>query len=125
MKKLLASENNVKCQLISKGNNTENARVLLRILNRANVLNNFFFRATTATAQSNARTLRQSLSRNEHIQGKVEVQLHLFLTSALDRGQCSSARPGERTPVPLNGRLAGPQIRSEHFGNEINLLPQP
>jgi len=30
--------------------------------------------------------------------GKVEVQLHAFLTSALDGGELSASRPGRFTP---------------------------
>ena len=91
MKKLLASAKNVKCKLISKGNNTENEWALLRILTCASVLKQFFFfRATTASASSNARTLRHSLSREWKHTGKEGVQLHSFLPSALDRGQWSN-----------------------------------
>ena len=55
---------------------------------------------------------------SRHIEG-VEVQLHWFLTSALDRGERLTSRPGHFTPrkeprYPLNTKVCGPQSR---FGN--------
>jgi hypothetical protein len=55
--------------------------------------------------------------------GGVEVQLHSFLTSALDGGEWSASRPYRFTPekeyrYPLNRRLGGPQSRSGRFGEE-------
>jgi len=45
--------------------------------------------------------------------GGVEIQLHAFLTSALDEGECSVSRPSPFTPrYPLDRRLCGPQSRS-------------
>jgi hypothetical protein len=53
--------------------------------------------------------------------GGMEVYIHVFLTSALDEGQCSLSRHGHFTPrgrVPpplpyqLNRRLSGPQSQS-------------
>jgi hypothetical protein len=44
-----------------------------------------------------------------------------FLTSALDGGEWSASRPGERTPLyPLYRRLGGPQSRSGHRGYRKN-----
>ena len=54
------------------------------------------------------------------------VQLHSFLTLALDRGVsftlylCTN-----RSPHLLNRRLGGPQSWSGRFGEEKNLLPLP
>jgi hypothetical protein len=50
------------------------------------------------------------------------------LTSAADRGEGSSSRPGRFTPrreprYPLNRRLGGPQSRSGNLGEEKNLFP--
>ena len=55
----------------------------------------------------------------------VPVELHSFLTSALDRGKQSTSCPGLFTPRqepqhPLNRRLGG---QSGHFGNKKNLFP--
>jgi hypothetical protein len=60
--------------------------------------------------------------------GGVEVQLHVFLTTALDVGEWSALRPGhlyphgKRSRYPLDRRLLGPQSRSGH-GDEKILLP--
>lgn len=58
----------------------------------------------------------------------VEVWLHAFLTSALDGGEWSAFRPGrfipgERTPVPINRRLGGPQWLCGSFRAEEKHLP--
>jgi hypothetical protein len=59
----------------------------------------------------------------------VEIQLHLFLTAALDGGEWSASCPGrfnlrERTCSHLiNVRVGWFQSQSEHFGNEENFLP--
>jgi hypothetical protein len=44
----------------------------------------------------------------------LELQLHTFLTSALDCGEWSASRPC----YPLDRRLGGPQRRSERRGEE-------
>jgi hypothetical protein len=49
--------------------------------------------------------------------GGVDVQIHVFLTSALVEDEWSASRPGRFTPekeppVPLARRLGGPHIRS-------------
>jgi hypothetical protein len=51
----------------------------------------------------------------------VEVQLHAFLTSALDGGEWSVSRPQGKSPwYPLDRRLGGPQGRSGRGGEEKN-----
>ena len=60
----------------------------------------------------------------------VEVQLHSFLTSALDGSVWSVyARPldprGKSPRYPMNKRLGEPMSRSGLFGKEKNLLPLP
>jgi hypothetical protein len=48
----------------------------------------------------------------------MDLQLHAFLTSALDGGKWPASRPGRFTPgerdrwYPLDRRLGGPQSRS-------------
>jgi hypothetical protein len=59
---------------------------------------------------------------------KVEVQLHTFLTSALDTGQWLTSRPdrfapGKEPQYPLNWRLNGPQNQSGRFEEKKNYLP--
>jgi hypothetical protein len=60
--------------------------------------------------------------------GGVEVQLHAFLTSALDGGEWLASRPGRYIPVvtdpvyPLGRRLGGPQRRSGRSGEEKHFL---
>jgi hypothetical protein len=50
--------------------------------------------------------------------GRVDVWIHIFLTSALAGGEWSASRPGRFTPggnnprYPLDRRLGGPQSRS-------------
>jgi hypothetical protein len=46
----------------------------------------------------------------------VEVELHLFLASALDGGEWSASSPGPW--YPLGRRLGGPQSRSGRGGEE-------
>jgi len=51
----------------------------------------------------------------------VEVQLHSFLTLALDQGESLNSRPGHCSPrnetrYQLNMRLGGPQSWYEHSG---------
>jgi len=54
----------------------------------------------------------------------VEIQLHAFLTSALDGGEWSSAHPGHFTPrYSLDRRLGGPQNHSGCSGEEKNSQP--
>jgi hypothetical protein len=55
--------------------------------------------------------------------GGVDVQIHVFLTSALVGGEWSDSRPGRFTPgksprYPLDRRLGGPQNRSGGHGKE-------
>jgi hypothetical protein len=55
--------------------------------------------------------------------GGVEVQLHAFLTLALDGGERLASRPDRfnsraRAPVPLDRRLGGPQSQSGGGGEE-------
>jgi hypothetical protein len=54
--------------------------------------------------------------------GGVEVQLRVFLTSALDGGEWSASRPrrftpGKKAPVSIAWRLGGPQNGSGHGGD--------
>ena len=53
-----------------------------------------------------------------------EVQLHSFLTSAIDGGQRSATCPGRYTPEPIE-QVTGwaPEVWS--FEEEKNLLPMP
>jgi hypothetical protein len=61
----------------------------------------------------------------------VEVQLHAFLTSALDGGEWSASRPGRFTPQGMNPwylldrMLGGPQSRSGCGGEEKNSQTPP
>jgi hypothetical protein len=53
-----------------------------------------------------------------------------FLTSAVDRGEWLTSRPGRFKPgrdsrYPLKRRLGWPQRRSGHFRREEDLLPVP
>jgi hypothetical protein len=63
--------------------------------------------------------------------GGVEVELHAFLTSALDVGKWVASRPGRFTPgetaplYPLDKRLGGPQSRSGRGSEEKEVLPLP
>jgi hypothetical protein len=56
--------------------------------------------------------------------GGVDVQIHIFLTSALIGGKWSASRIGRFTPrgnsprYPLDRRLGGPQSRSGRRGEE-------
>jgi hypothetical protein len=57
--------------------------------------------------------------------GGVEIELHAFLTAALNGG---TSRPslfamGKRPRYPLDRRLGGPQSRSGHGGEEKNSQP--
>jgi len=59
--------------------------------------------------------------------GGAEVQLHSFLTSAMDGGGSLISGPGRFTPAeehlyPLNWRPGGTQNRSGLFGEEKNFL---
>jgi hypothetical protein len=54
--------------------------------------------------------------------GGVDVQFHVFLASALVRGDWSASRPGrftsgEKPRYPLDKRLGGPQNRSGQYGD--------
>jgi hypothetical protein len=58
----------------------------------------------------------------------MDVQIHVFLTSALDGDELSVSRPGRFTLVidpryPLDRRLVGPQNRAERRGEEKNYVP--
>jgi hypothetical protein len=61
----------------------------------------------------------------------VDVQLHAFLTSALDGGELSASRPGRFTSqgkspwYPLDRRLGEPQSRSGRGGEEKNSQSPP
>jgi hypothetical protein len=54
----------------------------------------------------------------------MEIELHAFLTSALEGGEWSASRRGRFTPrgntsrYPMDRRLGGPQSRSERSGEE-------
>jgi hypothetical protein len=56
--------------------------------------------------------------------GGLDVEIHIFLTSALAGAELSASRPGrftlgERAPwYPLDRRLSGPQSRSGRRGDE-------
>jgi len=58
----------------------------------------------------------------------VEIQLHLFLTLALHKGERSSTVPaalllGKALWYPLNRRLSRPQSQSGHSGEENIFFP--
>jgi hypothetical protein len=54
----------------------------------------------------------------------VEVQLHTFLTSALDGDVWSDSYTGQFTHLyPLDSRLGGPQWLSGHSGKEKMSAP--
>jgi hypothetical protein len=58
---------------------------------------------------------------------EVEVRLHLFLSSVVEEGDCSTSRSGrlasgENPGKTLNMSLGVPQSRSESFG-EVKSLP--
>jgi hypothetical protein len=62
--------------------------------------------------------------------GRVEVQLHLFGTSAQDGGVCLfhppptvSLPPEKESRHLLNRKLGGPQSRSVCYGEKKNRLP--
>jgi hypothetical protein len=64
----------------------------------------------------------------------VDIQIHVFLTPALVRGELSASRPGRFTPrgksprYPLDRRLSGPQNRSLRRGASTGTrtpTPQP
>jgi hypothetical protein len=64
----------------------------------------------------------------EKTYGRVKVQLHVFLTSALDgsellasRSGCFTAR-GKSPRYPLDGRLGGPQSRNAICGEKSNSI---
>jgi hypothetical protein len=61
--------------------------------------------------------------------GGVDVQIHIFLNSALAGGELSASRPGRFTPggksprYPLDRKLDGPQSRSGRRREEKILDP--
>jgi hypothetical protein len=67
--------------------------------------------------------------------GGVDVQIYVFLTSALVGVEWSASHPGRFTPIypiqwvlealqyPLNRRLGGPHIWPGRRGEEKNLVP--
>jgi hypothetical protein len=60
--------------------------------------------------------------------GVVDVEIHIFLTSALAGGEWSASRPGRFTPgkeprYSLDRRLDGPQSRYGRRGEEK--IPDP
>jgi len=62
--------------------------------------------------------------------GRVEVQLHPFLTLALEEvsqqlNPSGCFTPREQPWYLLNRRLDGPQSQSGHFREDRNLLPLP
>jgi len=63
--------------------------------------------------------------------GRVELQFHTFLTSALDRSEWSASCPssftlgGKNPYCTLNSRLGGPQSWSEHGGKEKKIPSLP
>jgi hypothetical protein len=57
--------------------------------------------------------------------GKVKVQLHVFLTSALYRDEWPLHPGGKDTRYPLDRRLGGPQSRSGRGGEVKNSHPLP
>jgi hypothetical protein len=63
------------------------------------------------------------------VTGVVDVQIHVFLTSALVEGEWSASRPGrfatgERAPrYTLGSKLGGPQSQSGRHGEEKILDP--
>jgi hypothetical protein len=50
--------------------------------------------------------------------GRVEVQLHAFLISSLNRGEWRASRPGRLTPVE---RASGTYLRGGRVGTRIDL----
>jgi hypothetical protein len=57
---------------------------------------------------------------------EMEIQLHAFLTSALDGGEWSVLYPQGKSPWhPLDRRLGGPQSRAERGNEEKNFKPLP
>jgi hypothetical protein len=62
------------------------------------------------------------------IYGGVEVQMCIFLTSAVDGGVWSASSScrvttGEIAPrYPLNRRLVGPQSQSVRYGGGVNII---
>jgi hypothetical protein len=58
--------------------------------------------------------------------GGVEVQLHAFLTSAIDGGgqrhALAALPPGKRPRYPLEKRLGGPQSLPGRYGEQKNLV---
>jgi hypothetical protein len=60
----------------------------------------------------------------------VEIKFHVFLTSALGRGEWSASpsglfTPAERLQYTLDRRLRGPQSRSERGGEDRKVLSLP
>jgi hypothetical protein len=54
----------------------------------------------------------------------VDVQLHVYLTSALDGSELSATRPGRKSPqYPLNRKLGGPENLSGRREEEKNPAP--
>ena len=74
---------------------------------------------------------------------KKKIEVHVHAMKAWKGSRCtdllilnrdavwrSTSRPGHGTPgkesrYPLNGRLGGPRLRFERFGEEENMLPLP
>jgi hypothetical protein len=55
--------------------------------------------------------------------GGVEVQLHSFLTSAVEKGEQTASHPGDLTPqkkskVPREYEAGWPQSQYSHFGEK-------
>jgi hypothetical protein len=64
------------------------------------------------------------------VYGGVDVEIHIFLTSALVRREWSASRPGRFTPwpksarYPLDRRLVEPRSRSGRRGKVKILTPE-
>ena len=56
---------------------------------------------------------------------EMEVQIHAFLISPLDRGECSASRPGRLYRDTYRTRGWVSPGRSGHFVRTQNLLPLP
>jgi hypothetical protein len=51
-----------------------------------------------------------SLIKHHFIGGGVEVQLHAFLTLAIDGGECSASRSGHFTPKVISSHYPGGRV---------------
>jgi hypothetical protein len=81
----------------------------------------------SSSEQHYMKTTNLSLSRLYRHTCEVEVQLHSFLTSALDESKWSTSSPGRLNPMnetqyPLDRRLGWTRSRSGRFEEQENLL---